>query len=416
MANKGIIRNLLNDEYRNLNNEYLNNEKTNNLNLNNNLRLFNTDINDKYSRHINKEQTIKENLGLIYNNDIENEIVINKSNLSELNTNKQLNNIDIENKYLIISSEDRPWNINNNENIYNFQVDCGDISLISDNQMSSAGIRHSMENVISIMVSNIIIPNRLMENNIKITNYPYLQVQINGIEHTSFGTNKSSDLALGIMTPKIPLPQNFDNVNYLEMVNINKQIKRFYTPKARLNKLNLSILRNDGEQLLNNNILSRRDILNIKKIFYDTSSELLHLYTDTYFSTNNFKTNDIIKIRNYNFRETNLGFSECFEFNRFINKNDGHIIVSTDKSTIDSDIIYHNIIKINIPRTINLETGKYEKITWFDNLITKTNIESDLEDDDSGMLINTSLQIQIFLNIKILNKHSSRLIKNIDMK
>ena len=168
--------------------------------------------------------------------------------------------------------------------------------------------------------------------------------------------------------------------------------------------------------LINSKLLNNRDILDIKIIYFNSITEKLYIQTNTFFNPLNFQVGDIIKFRNYTFRETNLNFSECFQFNEFINRNEGHIILSTAKSSSDTDIVFDDLIEIEYPRTVNTTTGKYEFDTWFSSLIDKTSIETTLEDDNSGKLLNTSLQAQIIMNVKILNKHSTRLIKNIDMK
>jgi hypothetical protein len=418
MSNKGLLSNLMNDEMRNIS---INENNTQNQQYR--ITQFNTEINEKYKNYINRPQTIKENLGIVFNDDSIAQSSLPRTPQQKI-THEGLQNLDIEDRYLIISGEDRPWyldNISTDENIFNFQVECGDISLLNGNQMLSAGIRHSLENVLSIGVSKVIIPNRAMENGIHPSSYPYLQVLIGGIENTSFGTNKHLDNVLAVMTPKIPVPDDLNNFKYLEFVNSNKQRKDYYTPKARLNKLDLSIRRYDGEQLTESDILTSKDIQNIAVVYYDTDIDdgTLTIVTNTFFNPSNFQTGDILKFNGYQFRETNLGLSECYKFNDFINRKEGHVIISTSKTddyASDASVIFHNKIVINAPIFYSTTTGKKEKQSWFTDLITKTNIDDNLELDNSGKCINSSLQVQVLLDVKILNKHSSRLIKNIDSK
>lgn len=377
-------------------NNFFSNIMHNNLHQNNN-------YNNKTDKiGYTKPQTIKENLGIIFNND-------SLPQLTNFNQDTLLHNndINIETKHIIISGEDRPWIINNDENTFNFRINCGDISLINNNQSSSANIKHSLENIISISVDSILLPNRLLENNLRPSDFPFIQLQIDGIEYTTYGTNKSLDKLLSILTQKTILPATLDNVNYVEFINNNKFKKIFNTPKSKLNKLNLSILRHDGENLIDTTLLNNRDVLNIKLIYYNSSSSKLYIQTDTYFNTLNFQTGDIIKIKNYTFRESDLNFSECFQFNNFINRLEGHIIISTAKSTVDSDIVFHNLIEIEYPRFVNIATGKYETETWFSSLITKTNVDTTLENDNTGKLINTSIQPHIIFTIKTINKYKS---------
>lgn len=413
-TNKGLLSNLYNDELRNMvidaNNSFDNNSI---LNENYNNSILNNNYDNKYNSFLNRPQTIKENLGIIFNDDSTAQQTISSNNI----TNKELKELDYEFRYLIISGEDRPWHLLNSlENTFNFHIDCGDISLINDNQSTSANVKHSLENVVSVYCSGVIIPNRLLEDNTRPTDVPYLQLSINNIENTSFGTNRSLDTTLAILTPKIPLPNTLQDIPYLEFINTNQQTKIYNTPKLRLNKLNLSLRRYDGYELLETDLLNYRDVLDIKSIYFNSNNNKLFLESLTYFNTNNFKVGDIIKCKNYNFRETNLDFPECHTFNTFINNTRGHRILSTSSSIINDDIIYHNIIEIEYPRSVNILTGKYEIKSWFQNLLNKTSLDSNLENDNTGRLINSSLQIQVLLKFNVINKNSSRLIKtNIDI-
>ena len=409
--NKGLLSNLYNDELRNMENivNSINNNTTTTNNLSNN------SYNHKYNTFLNRPQTIKENLGIIFNDDSTAQQTFSSDNNI---FNNGLKELETESKYLIISGEDRPWHLSNTlENTFNFHVECGDISLINNNQATSANIRHSLENVVSIYCDSVIIPNRILEDNSRPTDVPYLQLSINDIEHISFGTNKSLDNTLAILTPKIPLPNTLQDISYLEFINTNHQKKIYNTPKLRLNKLNLSLRRYDGQELLDNKLINNRDMLEIKSIYFDSINNNLFLETLTYFRPDNFKVGDIIKCKNYMFRETNLDFQECHKFNSFINRDRGHHILSTSRTNnTDNDIIYYNLIQIEYPRTVNILTGKYEIDEWFQNLLDKTSLDSDLEYDNTGKLINSSLQIQILLNISTLNKSSIYLEKKNDIK
>ena len=427
MTSKGLLSNLINDEMRNISLEENNqNQQYQNQNYQNQqyqITQFNTETNQKFKNYINRPQTIKENLGIVFNDDSLAQSSLPRTPGQQV-THEGLQNLDIENRHLIISGEDRPWyldNVSQDTNLFNFQIECGDISLVNGNQMSTAGIRHSLENVLSIEVASIMIPNRAMENGIHPSSYPYLQVQIGGVENVSYGTNKHLDNVLAVVTPKIPVSNSFNNFSYLEFVNSNRQRKDFYTPKARLNKLDLHVRRYDGSELTKSDILTSRDILNIAVVYYDTVADNgnLTIETTSFFSPDNFKEGDIIKFNGYVFRETNLGLGECYKFNDFINRSEGHVILSTGKTSAyasDTSVIYHNKIVISGPTYVNRTSGILTKEDWFDDLITKTSIDDNVELDNVGKCINSSLQVQVLLNIRILNKHSSRLIKNIDSK
>ena len=96
---------------------------TNNVN---NLTASNNIHNDKYNQRLNMTQSMRENIGLVYDDtNIQNSQLQN----SQLQNSQLIsNNLDTDIKYLVINSEDRDWINRTDENPYNFRVDVGSVS------------------------------------------------------------------------------------------------------------------------------------------------------------------------------------------------------------------------------------------------------------------------------------------------
>ena len=182
--------------------------------------------------------------------------------------------------------------------------------------------------------------------------------------------------------------------------------------------MEIQISRPDG-----NNVQSRTDVLNIKKIYYVgnalSTNTNLYIATNDYFTNIEYEVGDIIKIKNYTFRDSGTG---SLEFNTFINREEGHIITDVDRTPPEISKDLYNLISIKIPGIYS--SGNFTKETYFTSLISGTTIEipsndvsgfNSVSDDDSttGMIINTNLQSQLFIELEILKKNPNYLIKGI---
>ena len=362
--------------------------------------------------------TITENLGIIYNNDS-----IAQLSLTNPQSKDEQNKygLEVEKKHIIINSGDRDWtNNNNNDTIFNFTVsfDGGSYRTVNNvNYKNNINIDTIFENVISISCTNLILPNRADINNVKVSSFPYINLSIDNINNVSQGSNKNLTKCIAHMSSLTALI-NGTNYKFVDLRNINLQKKEYKTPQTKLKNLEIQISRPDG-----NNIQSRRDVLNIKKIYYvgDASSTNtnLRIATSTFFSNAEYEIGDIIKIKNYTFRETGTG---SLEFNTFINRDEGHVITEIGRAPPDSSKDLYNLISIIIPGTYS--SGDFTKDSYFTSLIDGTTIGITTEDtsgyngisDDSsttGMIINTNLQSQLFIELEILKKNPNHLIKGI---
>lgn len=362
--------------------------------------------NDKYTRHINNPQTIRENIGIVYNND----------SLAQLGTQLQTpvklphaagQNLTVEFKYLVINSGDRDWINRTDESPYNYTINIGSASFANNNRAINITVNSTLENVTSIKCDALIITNRATESGFKPSNQPFILVNIESINDVVLGSNKYLDNSLGQMVTKIPLPVSLDNIRYVQMVNQGQSKKWFYTPESRIGRMTINMARADGT-LVNQITGAQHDTVNILRAVYvpgSPTNQKLKLIISGYFSNLDWQAGDVIQIRNYIMRgsiPTNPGFYERIKFNSWINQESGHLIQSVDRTASGPDL--YNIIEITAPGDWSTTTGYFELYTWFDDLVTKTEIDID-SGTDSGKILNENLQTTVFLTCEVLTKN-----------
>ena len=297
-------------------------------------------------------------------------------------------------KHIIINSIDRDWtNSNSSETPYNYRVVFGNNSLYGNTSKNlNILINENLKNVEYFSCQKLVISNRELSNKFRPSNNPYLLLNVDNIEQVSDASNNKLQNALSIMTPKEPMITGNNNCKYLEYSNINNHKKKI---NRNITYLDVKIQKGDGTLI--NYDEYQNDILNIEQIYYDTSNTLLQITTGDFFSDKDFEEGDIIKIKNYNFRESSLNYYETALFNDYINREQGHIIQSINQSNSSLDL--YDRINILPAGENSRVTGNFELKSWFDDLITKTNIDSNLANDNSGKLINFNLQTSIFLEV-----------------
>lgn len=315
---------------------------------------------------------------LIFKNQHEEEALnINNNILSPINEN-----------YIIINSIDRDWYNNTIENPYKFKVVFGNNNLYGVNNANQhILLNYKPSNINKISCQKIILPAKLMYDKFKPNNLDYIILNIDNIDKITNSSNAKLQNALAVLRPSHEIVSN-SNYRFLEFININNQYKNI----NNLTYMDIELLRGDGTLINFDNYFN--DVLSIEQIVYDSSSKMLKMKTTNYFY-NNFTEGDIIKIKNYLFRQTNLSYNEIALFNSYINRDEGHIIQSVEKSNESNE--FYDII--NILPVGDTSTGSFNLIDWFNLLVIKTDIDSDLENDNSGKLINYNLQTTIFMKI-----------------
>ena len=165
----------------------------------------------------------------------------------------------------------------------------------------------------------------------------------------------------------------------------------------------INILNQYGNNLYQN----IQDKINIKTIHFNTETKLIDIHFTNYLIPNVWQIGDTISIRNYQFRETELDYEECYIWNNFINRQEGHIIKSLDINPVNNNqMMKCNQISISPPFTINQETGELDTPVWFSNLLLKTNIDTlpKVNQECKGNILNLNLQTVIQLQIQTLEK------------
>jgi hypothetical protein len=305
----------------------------------------------------------------------------------------------MENKYIVINSIDRDWsNENSLETPYNFRVVFGNNSLYgASNHNLNILINDTIKNANYIICQKIVIANRQISDKFRPTNNPYLLVNIDNIEQIADASNNNLQNAISIMTPKIPISTTSTDYKYLEYANINEQGKKI---NRTIPYMDIQIQSADGSLINSDNY--QNDILNIQQIYYNTSTELLEIKTADYFTSQDFQEGDKININGYLFRDD--GYYESALFNNYINRKDGHIIQSVSKS--NPALLMYDTIYILPDGENSKVSGTFELKEWFNNLITITDIDSNIANDNSGKLINNNLQTTIFFKVITINDNS----------
>jgi hypothetical protein len=314
----------------------------------------------------------------------------------------------VKNHIVVINSIDRNWYGYPNETPYNYLVKLGGSA---KDQYST--VSHDYKNVVSFSIEKMILPNRpciqSYNSNIspRLNDYPYLAVNVTGINFSSYGTNKTLNNTIGIFTPILPVPISLSEISYLEYKNTSIQ-KKDYTPNPEgyISRIDLAITTPNGIIASNLN-----DVLDIYSIFLNTSnaipigiSDSLVIQTNTYFNNIEFKKNDLIQMKNYVYH--NMSYDESGQFNSWINRDSGHYIIDIGKSNVGTSL--YNQLVIPIPASLSRSTGNIAVESWFSSFVNKT-LSNIAIADTSGKLINASTQSHFVVNIKTLEKNDERI-------
>lgn len=314
----------------------------------------------------------------------------------------------IKNHNTIINSIDRNWYNYPNETPYSFLVKLGGSA-----KDSSLVVSQNYKNIISFSIERLILPNRVIYNNYtsnittRLNDYPYLTIVIDGLNYSSYGTNKNLNETIGIYTPLTPLPILLSNITYLEFKNANSQKKEYFPiPESTLSKLQFHINNPTGQTPSNLN-----DILTVYSIFTNNSNtstlssiDYLIVQTQEYFTNLEFRANDLIQFQNYKYH--NPSYDESGIFNQYINRASGHNIIDISKSNVSTTL--YNQIKIPIPAEDLKTTGMFTPQQWYIDFIDKSFSNVAIA-DISGKLINSNLQSHLVINIKTLEKNNNNL-------
>ena len=318
----------------------------------------------------------------------------------------------IKNHTVVINSIDRNWYNYPNETPYNYLVKLGGSS-----RDKYSTVSQDYKNVISFSMDKIILPNRpciqSYNSNIapRLNDYPYIAVTVDGINFSSYGTNKTLNNTIGIFTSIIPIARNIAEISYLEYKNTSVQKKEYApSPEGYISRLDLAITTPAGAPVSNLN-----DVLDIYSIFLNTSniiaittSDSLVVQTSTYFNNIEFRQNDLILFKNYQYH--NMSYDESGQFNAWINNPNGHYVLDIAKSNPATDL--YNQIIIPIPASLSRSTGNIAVESWFSSFVTKS-LSNIAIQDTSGKLINVSTQSHLVINMQTLEKNDNIFMKDL---
>tara|TARA_B100000902_G_C27320915_1_gene924393 strand:- start:5257 stop:6528 length:1272 start_codon:yes stop_codon:yes gene_type:complete len=351
-----------------------------------------------------------------------------ESDISDLSAH-EMEKVIIKDINVLVSSLDRAWFIRDDEDIYNFQVHLGtnynntDFTKETDAQgnlireiFSSENflnVKYKFKNVVSVGLERLIVDNRKFnieytDVNRDFADYPYLSVSVDNLDSLVYGTNETSNKAIGIMVAKTPIMvSSLGGCAHYEFTNIISNPKQFYNnPLASLNKLNINIKTPTGQAP---NTL--KDVLTVSNCGYNgVSKDFITIQTSTNFYEEEFKEGDIIQFKNFVFVSSQNNISQ---FNEFINRKEGHRIINTDNATSNANEL-HNLIKIPVPQQIDRSNNNLKQYpSWYSNetndgFINNTDFIRDnvTMTTATGKLINVSNQTNLLFKIKIMDKES----------
>ena len=236
----------------------------------------------------------------------------------------------VKQRYIVLSSLDRDWyNLSSSITPFNYTAKLG---FNNDNEVNIF-TSNTIKNVVSLTATKLLLPNKklfvdysLLQDSLSYK--PYILIDINEGDYTNEGTNSTVNNAIAIMNSATPISRTFSELNYLEYKNINGAVKNYYNNPVS----NLSILNIQMKTQLNQFPFEINDVLSIDTIYSSGTNlnEKLNIRTTTFFS-NQYQTGDIIKVKNYVYRDD--GYNEANDFNSYINREKGHKIINIKNPT-----------------------------------------------------------------------------------
>jgi hypothetical protein len=305
---------------------------------------------------------------------------------------------------LFIYSADRDWLLNNKENRYSFTVNF-DPAANSQSFGPSLGAQQKFRNIVRIELVKAIVAGESLDVTVNkntststtgyqdnILNFPYITVRVAELENNNYGTDNFLDRSFGVLQYDAQWISDFTNQSsctkgYLAMIpKFLKCQKEYYpTPLATLQKMTIDIHRPNGELIstspdtydiggiiasdatatfgttfpftVNNLSALPYGVLGNATGGFNTSCNFF-INTTKYFSKFEVCVGDRIQIGGYTYSEDVLNNATyggyLRDFCNWINRPEGHIVVSTAystnpttvSSTVTNDVGYANFIII----------------------------------------------------------------------
>jgi hypothetical protein len=304
-------------------------------------------------------------------------------------------------RIIVLNSLDRDWFNDTNSSPFNFEV-----SFTSMNASNIAVIEESFKNITSIEIPSFIISNSLQDDyyhsnaHIRPTNNPYLLVEIDDIIESSRGTNKYLDASMGIFTPSDIVSETTNDIKNIEYRNTG-DIKKIYlpTPIPTLSDLKVKIRDNKGTILPINDVIGVNGIYVNNEPLLNNGSDALIVRTGTFFTENEFIGKDNVMFKNYNYH--NMSYSESYQYENFINREEGHKVIAISKSNSGTSL--YDQISIQIPASYSRATGNIAVEPWFTSFMEKS-LGATYVSSNGGKLINMNKQCHLVIKLDIKEK------------
>ena len=347
------------------------------------------------------------------------------SDLSGTDKSERPKYIEYNEEFLLVSnSKDR--NYQNGETTFNYNLVFGANSSInaSDNGTENAFFNRNYNNIKSISVESVLIPNlyldieelhalklRITDFGVrlkKIQDLDYIVMTINGYESNLDGTNRAVSSASNILvvddikervnnsgTTSNQLAESIvvgegKNIiigaskSLLYMKNITDCSKKFVTPMGSLNNIKVSFFEPSGKQ-----ILLQNDYLSISFIKSHTDGYII-LTTEKYFSPEEYSLGDTVILRNVIVNTTGYSSIETF-----LNRNEGHNIFNLGGAVNEM----YNEIHIAGDYSVNLTSGAISNNVYS---LPTSNVTL-----TSGNLLNLTNQNTIFFKVTTVNRRAN---------
>jgi hypothetical protein len=350
--------------------------------------------------------------------------------------------------YIVVSSEDRQWE-NNVENRYNFLVHFKPTST-----QNGVGIDELYRNVVSVEVLKVIFPHDRLsvpfDNRVylDLQSYPFLVMDIDELDGVFRGSNNTINEAFALLlfdkaydSEILTHDQIHNSLNTTDIIKkrFDRQFKRGFmsfcpflfekkkypnTPLASLNRMTIKFLRPDGQPIsLDNDHLPIENITYVDNLsgatpasdielittpgFPRTSvGKYIEIETGKWFSNRVYRVGDLIKIKGY--KITTPATTDQFNFQDFINRSQGHIIINLEQETVEESDNHGCINKLYIspPGDIDYSTGTLLTNSYYEPDPMPIPIEG-----GNGVLINSSMQVHITFKIVTREDKTTSVIK-----
>ena len=347
--------------------------------------------------------------------------------------------------YVVVSSEDRQWE-NDVENRYNFLVHFKPTST-----QNGVGIDQLYRNVVSVEVLKVIFPHDRLsvpfDNRVylDLQSYPFLVMDIEELDGVFRGSNNTINEAFALLlfdkaydSEILTNDQIHNSLTTTDVIKkrFDRQFKRGFmsfcpflfekkkypnTPLASLNRMTIKFFRPDGQPIsLDNDHLPIENITYVENIAPPTDIELIRtpgfpgttvgkyikIQTGKWFSNRVYRIGDLIKIKSY--KVVTPATTDQLNFQDFINREQGHIIINLEQETVDETDNHGciNNLYISPPGEINYSTG-----TLMTNSYYEPNPMPTPTTDGKGILINSSMQVHITFKIVTREDKTTAVIK-----